>query len=596
MPWLLVVLAVAALLPAHARASSPRAADMTAFDYLSTLPEASTYLHLMARAGLTPLLQRNTTLFTFLVPTNASFAVSQTPNDTVALNQLLRFHILEGDISTELGKLAPATPGWLLFTSLMTEPGLGGARQRMRLAYSVLASTLFLNDQVALPTGSKHTASGLVVLLPELLNPPQNTAQLLETTPQAFHWLWTLAHSFDPLFFTGRSWRHSTTHTLFAPHNIAFDALPPALVRYLLLPAAASDLDAVIKYHIFGEVLYSHQFPMEYDLTHVGGLRLGMSNGDPLIVSARNGTGLGAARIAEDPGMAKSTEPTHEDYDSSHRASSHVGEKTSPSGGTLWRRWGGGGGGEESTLPLPVWGPESRLLRVGDSGTVMKADIPTANGVVHIVNTVLLPPSFRFTLHKALMGLNATLFVAAMQAVDAFGRSALGGPKDPHTLFVPTNAAMREYLRHHGQADDSSDDSSDGSDARVEKFDGLERVVLSHVATGWWIVLEQDALIDLVQPHYALRVQADGTRLSLAQHGQGGIDRDGPSARIVSSCECWNGVIYVVDSVFVVTTGGSHTAVVWGSIGGALGGVLLLAAVVAVVAVVVLRTRRRKSQ
>jgi len=91
----------------------------------------------------------------------------------------------------------------------------------------------------------------------------------------------------------------------------------------------------------------------------------------------------------------------------------------------------------------------SRLLsgdshRVSVNGIpIVDPDVVTRNGVIHAIDGVLLPPTFEWTLVKALMGLNATQFSKAVShSKDKNLDKLFTGTPPPYTVFVPIDQAF----------------------------------------------------------------------------------------------------------------------------------------------------------
>jgi uncharacterized surface protein with fasciclin (FAS1) repeats len=78
-------------------------------------------------------------------------------------------------------------------------------------------------------------------------------------------------------------------------------------------------------------------------------------------------------------------------------------------------------------------------ITLNDRAHVSAPNYLGSNGVVHVIDAVLLPPTFIFDLRRALIGTNATAFLAALDTADL---SYLLNDAGPYTVFAPTNAAV----------------------------------------------------------------------------------------------------------------------------------------------------------
>ena len=82
-----------------------------------------------------------------------------------------------------------------------------------------------------------------------------------------------------------------------------------------------------------------------------------------------------------------------------------------------------------------------------NNATVTTADIEATNGIIHIINQVLLPPAPGLTDAASAAGLNSLL--AAIESVDGLLTTLQGA--DDLTIFAPTDAAFNEFLMAIGK-------------------------------------------------------------------------------------------------------------------------------------------------
>jgi transforming growth factor-beta-induced protein len=96
-------------------------------------------------------------------------------------------------------------------------------------------------------------------------------------------------------------------------------------------------------------------------------------------------------------------------------------------------------GGESITISI------SGGVRLNNASNVITADVEATNGIVHVVDAVLVPPTMRpiiaTIVAPAFFNKQFTTLVAAIRAASPSVLTALLGP-DKKTLFAPTNAAF----------------------------------------------------------------------------------------------------------------------------------------------------------
>ncbi|MFS4467658.1 fasciclin domain-containing protein [Maribacter sp. 2210JD10-5] len=184
------------------------------------------------------------------------------------------------------------------------------------------------------------------------------------------------------------------------------------------------------------------------------------------------------------------------------------------------------------------------------NATVVTPDVEASNGVVHVINKVLLPQevldalaamSLKTIVEIAVATDDLSLLVGALQQADAGLVETLGG-EGPFTVFAPTNEAFAELLNTLG------DDYNDLSD-----FDTAD---------------EKALLVDILTYHVVAGTAAFSTDLSNGQHietfqGENvGIDLKGGTVHIEDATEtnatvvtpdveASNGVVHVINKVLL---------------------------------------------
>ncbi len=154
---------------------------------------------------------------------------------------------------------------------------------------------------------------------------------------------------------------------------------------------------------------------------------------------------------------------------------------------------------------------------------VTTADIQASNGIVHVIDTVLIPP-LPSIVEIATGNPNFSTLVGALQAADLVG--ALQGA-GPFTVFAPTNAAFAKLS------------SLPGGEA-------LKQVLLYHVASG-----KLDAAT-LLKNGSVMTLQ--GQRIHVAKNNQGEVILNGVVKVVTADIQASNGIVHVIDTVLIPPT------------------------------------------
>ena len=192
----------------------------------------------------------------------------------------------------------------------------------------------------------------------------------------------------------------------------------------------------------------------------------------------------------------------------------------------------------------------------GESAQVTTADVATDNGVVHIINKVLLPQAaidalngvLLFTITDTAVG-NADLssLVAALQLT---GLDAVLDDAGSYTVFAPTNDAFTTFLDGATLADF---DTEDGRAA-------LAQILLNHVIGGAEIT--SDDLVAAGSGYASTLADGpvDGTNLSLYYDTSDGVEFNGVSSVVDggANVKATNGIVHVVDAVIDLPTVVDH--------------------------------------
>lgn len=161
-----------------------------------------------------------------------------------------------------------------------------------------------------------------------------------------------------------------------------------------------------------------------------------------------------------------------------------------------------------------------------DNATITKTDIACKNGVIHVIDTVIMPSSDNIVATADKAGSFSTL-IAACKAADLAG--VLSGP-GPFTVFAPTDEAFAKLPA--GTLDML---------LKPENKETLASILKYHVVSGR--VFSPDA----VKAGKATTVQGDGITITSSAKGVMINNANVVTADIDAS----NGVIHVIDAVLL---------------------------------------------
>ncbi|RMG28631.1 MAG: fasciclin domain-containing protein [Bacteroidetes bacterium] len=195
-----------------------------------------------------------------------------------------------------------------------------------------------------------------------------------------------------------------------------------------------------------------------------------------------------------------------------------------------------------STLsPAPAGNTVSLKVDVSPSAklnanvNITDTDIAASNGVIHVIDQVLLPPN---VVELALNNENFSILVAALTRADLSADlvAVLSG-EGPFTVFAPTNQAFVDLLDSN-----PSWNSLDDIDAAT-----LEAVLTYHVLAG--TNLSSDLISDGAQ---VTTVQGSTLTANVADGGVSLTDgQNGQSNVVIANVQGTNGVVHAIDRVLL---------------------------------------------
>ncbi|WP_445476343.1 fasciclin domain-containing protein [Methanococcoides methylutens] len=166
-------------------------------------------------------------------------------------------------------------------------------------------------------------------------------------------------------------------------------------------------------------------------------------------------------------------------------------------------------------------------VKVNDA-TVVQADIMASNGVIHVIDKVLLPPSMMEEEKDIVdVAIDAGSFTTLVQAIQAAGLEETLRGEGPFTVFAPTDEAFAAL--------------PEGTlDALLADEEALADVLTYHVVAGEYMasdVVTMDSA-ETVQGGTITFDTTDGVKV-------------GNATVIQTDIEASNGVIHVIDTVLI---------------------------------------------
>ena len=172
-----------------------------------------------------------------------------------------------------------------------------------------------------------------------------------------------------------------------------------------------------------------------------------------------------------------------------------------------------------------------------DAATVVATDVPASNGVIHVLDSVILPP---FDLvETAMFNTDFNTLVAAVKAAELVDTLRGAGP---FTVFAPNDAAFAKI-----------DEATLADLLKPENKTTLANILLYHVVAGQKVDAQTagtlvGSAVETAHPDKLSFTVVDNDGLGL----EGG---DGTSAKIIATdVDGTNGTIHVLDSVIMPPT------------------------------------------
>jgi uncharacterized surface protein with fasciclin (FAS1) repeats len=197
--------------------------------------------------------------------------------------------------------------------------------------------------------------------------------------------------------------------------------------------------------------------------------------------------------------------------------------------------------GSESNKVTTANGAELSLSFVdatlyANGAKISAADVMAENGVIHVIDTVLLPAAAMVAptmniVEVALADENFSTLVTALSAADLV--TTLSNEEATFTVFAPTNAAFAKI-------------DPDALAALLADVDGLTSVLLTHVVADASL-----SALDAYAANGKSLTTASGEMIDVSIDADTGMLMIGGSTVVMSDIYTTNGVIHVIDTVIL---------------------------------------------
>lgn len=168
---------------------------------------------------------------------------------------------------------------------------------------------------------------------------------------------------------------------------------------------------------------------------------------------------------------------------------------------------------------------------------ISAADVMASNGVIHVIDTVILPPSMVDMSEQTIVEValadpdNFSTLVAALTAADLV--TTLADESATFTVFAPTNAAFSKI-----------DESA--LNALLADQEALSNVLLTHVVGGSAIYAT-----DAYAANGKMLTTASGSEIAVSVNAENGMLMIGGAEVTITNIVTSNGIIHVIDTVIL---------------------------------------------
>ena len=180
------------------------------------------------------------------------------------------------------------------------------------------------------------------------------------------------------------------------------------------------------------------------------------------------------------------------------------------------------------------------LIKLNGSTRVIKANLDATNGVVHVIDKVLLPPTNTIA-GIAIGNPDFSVLVAALVKTNLAGVFAGSGD---FTVFAPTNAAFAQLPAPFNNADNISAITDQG------QIDALANILKYHVTSSRYFSWD----LGILQNVGTLAAEPNNKVTTIIGYNQGYVKGDGNnrfSKVAPADILATNGVIHVIDRVLL---------------------------------------------
>jgi uncharacterized surface protein with fasciclin (FAS1) repeats len=203
-------------------------------------------------------------------------------------------------------------------------------------------------------------------------------------------------------------------------------------------------------------------------------------------------------------------------------------------------------------FPLTITVEDDGTVKA-DNATVITADIAALNGIIHVIDSVLLPMMGEDMMEGEMMEEPTQSIYEILQSREDFSifleaMDMMGFQTDlsitPYTLFIPTDAVFNAFFESAGVT----------KEELLANTDTITPILFYHFLAGEFHAADIVTLAEAGEEGAVFGTQQPGTFMTLTLDGES-VKIDGAATVVEADILATNGVIHVIDSILLPSGG-----------------------------------------